>query len=143
MPRLGLGLLVLAPLVVPSVAAAVWSGSGSGSAGIGADIMDNASAFTAKCSTSKSNSSVTLAWTISPDTYVEGYEIVRTGAGGGTNAVIQVSRTTSSHVDSPPTTSGASYTYTIRSGSTKIAWTTPLLKAAGTPTYSKTACTTA
>jgi hypothetical protein len=133
----------LAVLVLSTPAGASWSGVAQGSAEIGADTMNNATNFTAACTNVKANSTVTLRWTISPDSYVEFYDIVRTGAGGGTNATYRLARTTAALTDTPKVGAGISYTYTIRSGSTTIAWETPLLVATGTPSYSKTACTTA
>ena len=132
---------VLAAL--PGAAGAVWSSSAGGSGRISATTMQNASGFTAASTTNKGNSGVTLSWTISPSTFVQGYEIVRTSSAGGSVVVAQLPRATATYADAPATTTGVGYTYTIRAGSTAIAWTTTPVTAVGAPTYSKTACTTA
>ncbi|MCA1719841.1 MAG: hypothetical protein LC779_01590 [Actinobacteria bacterium] len=102
--------------------------------------MTNATGFTAVCKTTKGNSGVALSWTISPDTFVDGYQIVRTSSTGAVVSLAQVARTTSSLSDSPPTGT-VSYTYTIRSGSNTTAWVTPALAATTKPTYTALSCT--
>lgn len=136
-------LLVLLPLtgiLMPTAAQAQWAATGAGVAGLRASTMTNASGLTAACSTGKPKSDVLLTWTRSPDAYVDGYVITRTGAGGGTDAVITVQGNLSSTTDAPPARSGYSYAYAIRA--TGRSWTTPLLAATGTPTYARNSCTT-
>jgi len=132
-------------LVAPKAASATWSATASGGAPVVASTMTNATGFKAACTSTGGNSSVTLTWTISPDPFVDGYEIVRTATGGGTNRTIRVGRTTATYVDDTTTkptgnTGPHVYSYTIRSGSTAHAWTTPLLAAVGTPTYTNNSC---
>jgi hypothetical protein len=136
----------LAGVVVgmPTPASALWAATATGPARLTADTMTNASAFTAACNSNKAKSPVDLVWTISPDTYVSGYRIVRTNTADGTTATLNVTgRTTSSLSDAPPTGKGLAYAYTIRATSTSTTWTTFALAATGVPTYSTNACTTA
>lgn len=143
MPRRLLLLLPAVPLLVPAASGAAWSSSASGTAAVGATTMTNASGFTATCVSSNKTKGVALSWTVSPDALVEHYDIVRTGAGGGTDATFRVERAVTSMTDTPPTGAGTSYTYTIRSGSTSMTWTTAALAAVGTPTYTESKCVTA
>jgi len=129
-------------LLTPGLAQAKWNATGTGGATIGATTMTNASNFKAICASGSSTSGVKLTWTVSPDSFVDGYQIVRTGYGGGTNATFLQARTTYTMNDNPPVGPGISYTYTIQSGSLTIKWVTSLLAATGRPTYSASACTT-
>lgn len=129
-------------LLTPGLAQAKWSAAGAGSPFVGATTMTNASNFKAVCASGGSTSGVKLTWTVSPDSFVDGYQIVRTGYGGGTNATFLQARTTYTMNDNPPVGPGISYTYTIQSGSLTIKWVTSLLTATGRPTYSASACTT-
>lgn len=140
---IGRSLLVLLPLagcLLPTAAQAQWSASAAGATGLEASTMTNATAFSAACTSRKPKSDVTLTWTPSPDPYVDGYVITRTGFGGGTDAVITVQGNLSSATDTPSARSGFSYAYAIRA--TGKSWTTLLLAATGTPTYARNNCTT-
>lgn len=139
-----LALLPAVPaLLLTTAADASWSASGAGSAAIAADTVDNATGFAAVCAARRANSAVTLSWTATPDAYVEGYQIVRSAAGGGTAATFLVPRTTTTMTDSPPTGAGIAYSYTIQARSTAHAWVSAVTPATGTPTYSRSSCTTA
>lgn len=127
--------------LLPTAAQAQWSASASGSAELAASTMTNATGFAAACTTSRPKSTVTLTWTPSPDVYVDGYVIVRTASGGGIDQTITVQGNVSGTTDAPATGPGISYTYAIRA--TGGSWTTPLLAASGTLTYSRNGCATA
>ena len=133
---------VLPVLLLATAADAGWSAVAEGAAEVAADTVSNATGFTAACAARRGNSPVALSWTASPDTYVEGYEIVRTGSGGGTSATFFVPRATTSTTDSPPTGAGIAYTYTIQARSTTNLWVSGVTTAVGTPTYAKSSCTT-
>lgn len=142
-------LVGLAAVVVasPTAASAMWSSAGVGPAAVSADTMTNAAGLTATCANTRVRSPVDLAWTISPDAYVDGYEIVRTDTTTGVAVVLPVAgRATASYVDAPPGTNKVppvGYAYTIRATSSTTSWSTPVLAAVGVPTYSKSLCTTA
>lgn len=133
----------LAVLVVPTASGAAWSSSATGTAAIGATTMTNASGFTAACAATNKTKGVVLSWTASPDAFVEHYDIVRSSAAGGASASFRVGRDVTTLTDNPPNNDGMSYTYTIRAGSTQMVWTTALLTASGTPTYTASKCVTA
>ena len=138
-PPLLVALSVLAPA---AVAAAGWSSTAQGSAGASGARLVNATAFTARCASKNGNSSVTLAWSITADTNVAGYYIVRTSSTGATVTSALIPRTTATGPDSPPTTPGVSYSYTIRAttSATAPSWTTTPLAAAGSPSYTNNSC---
>lgn len=134
-------LLAFLSFLMPTAAQAQWSASGAGVAELRASTMTNATDLTAACATGRPKSDVLLTWTRSPDAYVDGYVITRTGSGGGTDAVITVQGNLSSATDTPPARSGYSYAYAIRA--TGKSWTTPLGAATAGPTYTRNSCTTA
>lgn len=135
--------LMATGLAGTSAAGALWAASATGSASAGAATMTNATAFTAACSTTGNGRAVVLNWTISPDVFVDEYEIVRTGTGGGTSATYRVPRTTATLTDEPVARDGYTYAYTIRALSTTSAWTTTTLAADVVITYVRTKCSTA
>lgn len=133
-------LVVLAGTVLLSgatSAGATWGASATGQAAVGAATMTNATGFTAACNTVAKGATVVLEWTMSPDLFVDEYEIVRTGSGGGSSAVFRVPRSTTRLEDNPTARDGYSYSYTIRALSTTSSWTTPLLSANAVITFGK------
>ena len=139
MRRLAAPVLLGAAVMVPTAASAAWSASGSGASAVSATTMTNATGFSAACA---SKSVVKLTWTISPDPFVEHYDIVRSGGGGGTT--IRVPRTDSTVNDNPPPGTAKTphtYSYTIRAGSTAHAWVTPTLGSTTTVALTNSTCT--
>lgn len=72
--------------------------------------------------------SVALSWTATPDTWADGYRLVRTGDGNTATATL-TGRSTTTHDDSPPSGSSA-YTYELRAAagnwrSTAVTVSTP------------------
>jgi hypothetical protein len=128
--------LAAAVLALAAPADARWSASGAGTPRVGSDTMNNASNFRAVCRAAN-RTDVDLSWAISTDTYVDGYQIVRTGPGSATASFLQA-RTTASmrHSGLSPGT----YTFTIQSGSLSISWVTPLLPAIGVITIGAGTC---
>ena len=133
--------LLSAVVLLPTGASATWSATASGAATASATTMTNATGFQAACLT---KSTVRLTWTISPDTFVEGYEIGRTsGTGVVLDPAIRVARTTASYDDAPPPGTArtpATYSYTIRAGSTAHAWRTPALASTTTVSLTNNSC---
>ncbi len=141
MRRLAVPALLTAVGVLPSEASAAWSATGSGPMTVAAATMTKATAFAAACLT---KSTVRLTWTISPDTFVGGYETTRTsGTGVVLDPPIRVARTTASYDDTPPAGTArttATYSYTIRAGSTAHPWRTPALAFTTTVSPTNNSC---
>jgi hypothetical protein len=133
--------MVLALLLAPAWAHAVWSADATGETSVGAATLGNASGLTAACATAAADSSVTLAWTASPDSYVTAYDVVRTAAPGGAQTTSTTAAAATTATDSPPTGNGLSYTYAIRARAAQ--WSTDLLVAADAVAYTTTSCSPA
>jgi hypothetical protein len=126
--------LAAAVVALPGIAQAKFSATGSGTAKLGAATMTNATNFKAVC---RSGSSVTVTWVISPDTYVDGYQISRSGPGAPQTWTLP--RTTATMTDSG--LAAGAYTYTIQAGSLSISWVTPVLTSTVIPTFAGGVCT--
>ena len=140
MRRLGAPLLVAAALLAPSAAAAQWLATAGGAGTITASTMTGATGFVASC---EAGTSVRLTWTISPDAFVEGYQILRSRPGVPAQEILAL-RTTATYLDTPGEAKGQesfTYTYTIRAASRQHAWTTPAAPAPGSITLTKNSCT--
>jgi hypothetical protein len=124
---------VLGVLLAPTLAHGLWSADADGATSIAAKTLTNAGDLTAACTSAAPGSSVTLTWTASPDSYVDGYKIVRTDSPGGAQSTLTTGSGVTTWTDSPPVGDGRSYAYAIRASA--AAWTTPLLPAVGAPTY--------
>lgn len=138
---LALPVAVLSVLLVPTMADALWSATADGQTSVAAATMTNADDFAASCTSAAPGSSVTLSWTASPDSFVDGYEIVRTDSPGGGQSTLTTGSGDTAWTDSPPVGDGLSYAYAIRASS--AAWSTPLLAATGAPAYTAGACSPA
>lgn len=132
--RVGAGLAggVLLALLAAPAASAVWSASASGKGQLGADTMANATGLTTACS---GTSSIALTWTRSPDSYVAGYRILRSGS-NGSSVTLNAAATASSYTDTPTTVKSVTYTYSIRA--VAQSWTTAALAASSTRSFSST-----
>lgn len=136
--------LVAVLSAAPTAAGAAWSSSARGGVAAAADTMANASGFTAACSNKSANSTITLAWSISPDAYVTGYLVQRSDSSGATTTIPVPGRTTASYVDTATQVNGFAYTYEIRAVLGTSSWTTAWLAATGRPSYTgnRGACVT-
>jgi hypothetical protein len=126
--------LAAAVVALPGIAQAKFTATGAGTAKLGAATMNNATTFKAVC---RSGTSVTITWVISPDTYVDGYQISRSGPGGAQTWLLP--RTTATMTDSG--LGAGAYTYTIQAGSLSISWVTPALTSTVIPTFAGGVCT--
>lgn len=131
-------------LGVASPGAAGWSSSAGGGATAAAHVLVNATGLTAGCTSRSAKSTVTLEWSASPDTSVTGYTLVRTSSSGAIALIPIPDRTTTQHVDDGMQVTGETYTYEIRAVAGGTTWTTALLGAIGSPSYtgSRGSCVT-
>jgi hypothetical protein len=124
-------LLVAVAVLVPTAAVAGWSAHGSGTATARAATMANASALRVTCTFARGSVELTLAWTASPSTYVDAYEIGRVGSGGATSwstPVRPTPATATTYTDPVASGTGFTYAYTVRaaSGSWRTAMSSPV-----------------
>lgn len=129
-------LAVVLPAAFGGAASSAWSASVSGTAHAGAATMVNAAGFTAACTDPGiRQSDVELTWTASPSVFVNGYEIRRSDLA---DPILIAGREIVRHIDKPPISKEATFSYTIRA--TSPAWSVPALPALKTISWTNNRC---